>query len=173
MRRVAAIVLSMCIALAIAGCGFHFPTSLNRLPSSLSTLHVMVAGSPLRDPPLLKAMRSALDAAGGHVGPGIGMPLLTVENEYFVPQVLVVDPSGRVSAYLLDYALSFQLQDAAGKVVIPMRTVRLQREYTFSPVNVLGEARQQRYLKRRMREEAIRKILFQLSVFHPGTGKVP
>ncbi|MHB1528081.1 MAG: LPS-assembly lipoprotein LptE [Acidiferrobacteraceae bacterium] len=173
MRRVAAIVLNAFVALAITGCGFHFPTSLNQLPPPLSTLHVMVAGSPLRDPPLLKELRSALAAAGGHVSPGIGMPLLTVENEYFVPQVLVVDPSGRVSAYLLDYALSFELQDAAGKVLIPMRTVRLQREYTFSPVNVLGEARQQRYLKRRMRTEAIRKILFQIAVLHPGTGKAP
>lgn len=159
-------------ALMLAGCGFHFPTSFNQLPPSLATLQVTVSGSPLRDPPLLKAAVRAVRAAGGHVRPEAGLPLLTLTNEYFVPQVLVVDTTGRVAAYLLDYALSFELQDASGRVLIPMRTVKLQREYTFSRFNVLGESRQQRHLKHEMRSEAIRKVLFQLAALRPKPGAV-
>ncbi|MHB1951650.1 MAG: LPS-assembly lipoprotein LptE [Acidiferrobacteraceae bacterium] len=158
---------TLACCLTLAGCGFHFPTSFNRLPPELASVHVVVAGSTLRDPPLLKAAVRQVRAAGGRVVPGPGAPLLTLSNEYFVPQVLVVDPTGRVAAYLLSYALSFELQDAAGRVLIPSRTVKLQREYTFSRFNVLGESRQQRHLKHEMRAEAIRKILFQLAAFRP------
>lgn len=165
-----AMMWAVACTLMLAGCGFRFPTSFNQLPPSLATLHVTVSGSPLRDPPLLKATVRAVRAAGGHVAPEPGLPLLTLTNEYFVPQVLVVDTTGRVAAYLLDYALSFELQDASGHVLIPMRTVKLQREYTFSRFNVLGESRQQRHLKHEMRAEAIRKVLFQLAALRPQPG---
>lgn len=162
MRSLSLLVLGAWMLSTLAGCGFHFPGPEGRLPPSLTTLHVVVAGSPLRHPPLLQEARRAFYNLGARLTDAPGVPVLTLSNEYFAPQVLVVDTLGRVSAYLLDYSLDFEVTDAAGKVLVPLRSVKLQREYTFSRLNVLGEEREQEYLEQRMRKAAIQKMLREL-----------
>ena len=156
--------------LGLSACGFHFPGHDGAMPAALRRLQVGILGSAARNPPLLLALRRELAISGTEVvqGQRVGIPALMVTNEVFAPQVLAVDTTGRVSAYLLDYSLSFELLNGAGQVVLPMQSVRLQREYTFNIVNVLGEQRQQDYLQRRMRASAVRKLMFMLKAQGPA-----
>lgn len=158
------------VFLWLSACGFHFPGADGGLPPSLRRLQVHLMGSTLRAPVLVRALRRELVRAGGTVvhGQVAGVPGLVLTPEVFVAQVLAVDTSGRVSAYLLNYTLSFELLDGAGKVVLPLQPIKLQRAYSFNITNVLGEQRQQQYLERRMRRAALRKLLYILEAQGPA-----
>ena len=69
------------------------------------------------------------------------------------------DISGKVSDYLLNYSVTFSLTAADGKVLLPSQVIKLQREYTFDKLNVLAKEREDEFLRREMRRDAVQQIL--------------
>ncbi len=142
------------------------------MPASLSTLRVTMSDNQLAYPPLLVELRNALAAR-----PEITLleakqtkgtaAVLDLFGEYFAPQVVGVDPTGKVLAYLLNYKVDFRLSDSAGKALIQKQTVKLQREYTFDRFNVLAKEREEEYLKDEMRRDAVQQIMRRLAAFKP------
>ncbi len=154
-----------------SACGFHLRQAASAaLPASLSTLRVTMSDSRLAYPPLLVEMRNALYAQPGVIVEAkdtkANVPLLDLFGEYYAAQVLAVDTSGKVSAYLLNYKVDFRLADAAGKNLIAKQTVKLQREYTFDQFNVLAKEKEEEYLRDEMRRDAVQQILRQLAAFN-------
>lgn len=151
--------------LLLTACGFQLrgASSVN-LPPELSTLRVDMSGG--RYPPLLIEMRNALLALGGvHLVDNVvaRVPVLQLHGENTETQVLAIDSSGRISAYLINYRVTFSLSGADGKVLLPQQPVKLQREYTFDRLNVIATEKQSEFLQNEMRRDAAQQILRRLA----------
>lgn len=158
------LVLLTC-GLFLAACGFQLRgASSVTLPPELSTLRVTMSGG--RYPPLLVEMRNALLALGGvrlidDVRENV--PILQLHSENSENQVLAIDSSGRISAYLINYRVTFSLAGADSKVLLPEQAVKLQREYTFDRLNVIATEKQSEFLQNEMRRDAAQQILRRLA----------
>ena len=76
-------------------------SALAKLPESLSTIRVAVQGSQAANDPLRLAMEDTLRTQAGATVVQTGdVPVLIVSTENIENQVLAVDTSGKVSAYL-------------------------------------------------------------------------
>lgn len=157
--------VSCVLCLVLSGCGFHL-RGLDRavLPAELAELRVVVQDSAAAHDPLLVAMRETLSTrAGARITERAEAPLLVLSGERIASQVLSVGTTGKVSEYLLRYEVSFRLLDAEGKERLAPQTIRLQRSYTFDPLNVLAKEREEQDIVRAMRSDAAGQIVRRLA----------
>ena len=162
-RRALALLL---VALPLSACGFHLRgTASATLPPALAGLQSTMPGL-LVDPPLLVEVRNALRAHG--IEADAHGPALVLLGEQFQVEVLAIDTTGRVSDYLLNYALRYQVNDAAGAPLIAPISIKLQREQSFDRLNVLATEKEQTFLKESMRTQAIDQLLRQLAHWRPA-----
>jgi LPS-assembly lipoprotein len=157
--------LAMCyLSLPLAGCGFHLRGSASAsLPESLWRLRVLVQDSKLANDPLLVAVKNALQTDPKIViTEDLDAPTLALFGERTDSQVLSVGSTGRVSGYMLKYEVSFRLADPKGRELLASQTVRLIRDYTFDPLNVLAKELEEQDLKRTMQRDAVQQILRRL-----------
>lgn len=170
-RRPAAVVslyLVPCILyLFLSGCGFHLRgTSSTALPPELSTLRVTMGGAGY--PLLLVEVRNALLALGNvrlTDDVSASVPVLQLNSETSTSQVLAIDSSGRISAYLLNYRVDYSLIGADKKALFPNQSVKLQREYGFDRLNVIASEKQSEFLQNEMRRDVAQQILRRLASF--------
>ncbi len=162
-----------CISyLLLSGCGFQLRgQGTVKLPESLATIRVMVAGSQVANDPLRLAMEDMLRIyAGATVAQASDTPTLVLIGENINSQVLTVDASGKVSGYLLRYEISYSVLGAAGEELAPPQMLRLQRDYRFNPLNVLAKEQEEENLKRELRRDALYQIVRRLARFKPAPG---
>ncbi|MDA8120276.1 LPS-assembly lipoprotein LptE [Acidiferrobacter thiooxydans] len=163
-------------ALFLAGCGFHLRSAHEfALPASLSVLRVRMPSSGLKYPGLVLVVRHALEDRGVRIVDHRKAPTVVLGGEMMNPVVVTLNSNGGASAYLLDYAVTFSLVGPGGRLLMAPRTVRVQREYSFNPENVLAMAREQSYLERRMRLSAARQIVWALATYKgpPAVAAAP
>ncbi|WP_297387705.1 LPS assembly lipoprotein LptE [Acidiferrobacter sp.] len=172
MRRLAAAGIA---ALLLAGCGFHLRGAREfALPASLSVLRVRMPSSGLKYPGLVLVVRHALEGRGVRIVDHRKAPTVVLGGETMNPVIVTLNSNGGASAYLLDYAVTFSLVGPRGRLLMAPRTVRVQREYSFNPENLLAMAREQSYLERRMRASAARQIVWALVSYKgPPAQKSP
>lgn len=153
-------------AAILAGCGFHLrETGHAALAPELAVLRIAGAQRTVLD-----EMRDALVIeAGVRITEEAPYPLLTLSSETIQSEVLAITAAGTQSDFLLNYRLSYDLRAADGSVLIPSRTIRLQREYTFDKLNVLASERHDEFLRAAMRRDAVHQILRALSSVSPST----
>lgn len=153
--------------LILSGCGFHLRgTSSVALPPELSTLRVTMGGTGY--PPLLVEVRNALLALGDvrlTDDASASVPVLQLHSESSASQVLAIDSSGRISAYLLNYRVTYSLIGADKKSLLQNQSVKLQREYGFDRLNVLASEKQSEFLQSEMRRDVAQQILRRLARF--------
>jgi len=170
-RRLAAVVplyLVPCIlTLILSGCGFHLRgASAVALPPELSSLRVTMGGAGY--PPLLVEMRNSLLALGGvrlTDDVSASVPVLQLHSETSASQVLAIDSSGRISAYLINYRVDYSLIGADNKPLLRNQSVKLQREYGFDRLNVIATEKQSEFLQNEMRRDVTQQILRRLARF--------
>ncbi len=166
-RRAAMVSLylvSCILYLTLNGCGFQLRgASSVTLPPELRLLRVsMGAGFP----PLLIEVRNSLRVLGNvklTEDATASVPVLNLLNEQSISEVLSIDSTGRINAYLLSYRVDFSLTGADGKALLPVQAVKLQREYTFDRLNVLATEHQSEFLQNEMRRDAAQQILRRLA----------
>jgi len=165
-RPVASMLLVTCCLLLVS-CGFHLRgTSSVALPPELSTLRVTMGGKGY--PPLLVEVRNALLALGSvrlTDDVSASVPVLRLHSESSASQVLAIDGSGRISAYLLNYRVDYSLTGADKKPLLQKQSVKLQREYGFDRLNVLASEKQSEFLQNEMRRDVAQQILRRLARF--------
>lgn len=153
--------------LILSGCGFHLRgTSSVALPPELSTLRVTMGGTGY--PPLLVEVRNALLALGNvrlTDDVSASVPVLQLLSESSTSQVLAIDSSGRISAYLLNYRVDYSLIGADKKPLLQSQSVKLQREYGFDRLNVIASEKQSEFLQNEMRRDVSQQILHRLARF--------
>lgn len=152
----------------LSACGFQLRGAGSAsLPPELSVMRVTTPGGPAY-PPLMVEMRTALQSqAGVQLVDTPGVPTLTLLEESIESLVLAIDSTGKASHYLLNYKLGFALSDAAGKELLGPQSVKLQREYSFDKLSVLAKEREEEYLRREMRRDAVQQVLRRLA----GVGR--
>ncbi|MHB8346455.1 MAG: LPS-assembly lipoprotein LptE [Acidiferrobacterales bacterium] len=159
--------------LSLGGCGFHLRGLQSaELPARLSALRVTMGGGAAY-PPMLVEMRDALRTETGTRlinNPAARVPTLSLWGENIGSEVAAIDVTGRATEYLLDYEVSFSLTDAAGRQIIPARTIKIQRQYSFNKLNVLATGRETGFLQDDMRRDAVRQIIRQLVAVGAGQG---
>ncbi len=119
-------------------------------------------------PPLLVEMRNALLALGGvklTEDVSADVPVLQLHSESSETQVLAIDSSGRISAYLLNYRVDYSLVGPDKKLLLPRQPVKLQREYGFDRLNVIASEKQSEFLQSEMRRDVAQQILRRLARF--------
>lgn len=127
-------------------------------------MRVALGGSGF--PPLLIEVRGALLTLGKiRLTDDVtaAVPVLQLLGESSQSQVLAVDSSGRINAYLLNYRVDFTLLGADGKTLLPAQAVKLQREYTFDRLNVIATEKQSDFLQTEMRRDAAQQIVRRLA----------
>jgi LPS-assembly lipoprotein len=154
-----AVAIAAIVAL-VGGCGFHLRESGHAtLAPEFSVLRI--AGDQRA---VLDDMRNALVIeAGVRITDEAPYPLLTLSSESIQSEVLTITAAGTQNDFLLNYSLSYNLRGADGAILIPSRTIRLQREYTFDKINVLASERQDAFLRAAMRRDAVHQVLRALS----------
>jgi LPS-assembly lipoprotein len=117
-------------------------------------------------PPLLVEMRNALQVLGGvnlTDDVSANVPVLQLLGESSETQVLAIDSSGRISAYLLNYRVDYSLLGPDKKLLLPKQPVKLQREYGFDRLNVIATEKQSEFLQTEMRRDVVQQILRRLA----------
>lgn len=162
--RVFLLPLAACCLLLIS-CGFHLRgTQGASLPEPLWRLRVVTQDSRLANDPLLMVVKGALQTDPKvTLTEDTEVPTLVLFGERSDTQVLSVGSTGRVSGYMVRYEASFRLVDRAGQELLAPQTVRVIRDYTFDPLNVLAKEQEEQDLKRSMRRDAVQQILRRLS----------
>lgn len=155
----------LALVAVLSGCGFHLRgTSSVTLPPELSNLRVTMSGAGY--PPLLVEVRNALLALGGVQltdDVSASVPVLQLHGESSSSQVLAIDSSGRISAYLLNYRVDYSLTGPDKKPMLPKQSVKLQREYGFDRLNVIASEKQSEFLQNEMRRDVAQQILRRLA----------
>jgi LPS-assembly lipoprotein len=151
--------------LLLSSCGFHLRgASSVVLPPELQVLRVSMGGESY--PPLRVEVRNALLALGSvrlTDDVSAAVPVLQLLGECSQSQVLSIDSSGRINAYLMNYRVDFALAGADGQPLLPRQAVKLQREYTFDRLNVIATEKQSEFLQTEMRRDAAQQILRRLA----------
>lgn len=161
--RLPGLYLVCCILyLSLSGCGFHLRGTggVALLPASLATLQVVMSGAAANEP-LETAVRETLTQAGAQVVETNGVPMLILLGERVSTRVASVSTAtAKASEYLLQYTTSFRLD---GPQPVPAQTIRLQRDYSFDPEQVLAKEQQEQELLRDMRRDAAQQIVRRLA----------
>lgn len=167
-RRYQRLLAFTALSLALTGCGFRLRTAHEfTLPRALSVVRVTMPTSGLKYPGLVLVVRRALLDRGATIVAKGSVPSVVLFGETLTPLIVTINSNGGATAYLLDYEVSFSLQGPHGRTLMGPSTVRVQREYTFDPLNILAMAREQAYLEKRMRIAAARQIVWRLAAFRP------
>ncbi|MFL6713497.1 MAG: LPS assembly lipoprotein LptE [Sulfurifustis sp.] len=164
-RRIVHVAQTSAVALAMvaaAGCGFHLRGVGGSavLPASISTLRVVQTGGAA-NAPIAVAVRNVLSANGAHVVETGTVPTLTLLEERVDSQVAAVrTTTAKASEYTLRYSVSFRID---GPQPLAQQTIRLQRDYSFDPNQVLAKEREERELLRDLRVDAAQQIVRRLA----------
>lgn len=130
------------------------------LPSSLASVRVVASG-PAENEPLTEAVRQALTRAGATLTEANDAPTLVLLGERIETRVASVSPAtAKATEYLLLYSAGFRLE---GRQPVAAQTVRLQRDYSFDPAQVLAKEQQERELVGNLRQEAAQQIVRRLA----------
>ena len=162
------------LCLTFSGCGFQLRgVASTALPPELSTLRVTMGGGSY--PPLLVEVRNALLALGNvrlTDDVSASVPVLQLHAESNNTQVLAIDSSGRISAYLLNYRVDFSLIGSDSRMLLPKQSVKLQREYGFDRLSVLASEKQSEFLQAEMRRDVVQQILRRLARYRSTNAVV-
>jgi LPS-assembly lipoprotein len=153
------------VPVLLSACGFHLRGSANMaMPQALKHMRVVVADSKLANEPLRLIAANVLQSdTDVLVSDDPGVPVLLLSGELTNVDVIAVNISGRASAYTMTYEVMYRVMEAGGRTIVPFQRVRLLRDFTFDPVNVLAKEREEQDLKRSMQREAVQQIVRRLS----------
>jgi len=164
-RRLASWLVACLAPVLLSACGFHLRGSASAtIPEPMQRLRVTIADSRLAHEPLRVAMRNTLEAnTDVLVTDDPAAPVLLLSGEHTDVQVIAVNVTGRASAYTMRYEVKYRVVEPGGRILLPEQSVRLLRDFTFDPVNVLAKEREEQDLKRIMQREATQHIVRRLA----------
>lgn len=169
-RKLRALLLLM--PLLLAACGFHL-AGTRPLPSALQTVYIdVVAPYRVVQPPLETSLRTILQRRGadvrGEQSAGTTEIRLTDLDES--REVLSVGINGKAIEFRLVTSVKYQVfRD--GKSLVEPGSLRLTRDYSFQPQQVLAkeaeEARLREFIQAEMAELMLLRFEAQLSQLPP------
>lgn len=155
-------VLIACLLLTLAGCGFQLRGSATLPYDSL-----YISGA---DPEMGIALQRAIRTTQTQVvaNPTEAQGILQIASQSREKQILSLSGAGRVSEYRLLYHVTFRVSDQAGKELMPLQQIDLQREMTYDPSRTLAKESEESLLYRDMQADAVQQILRRLAAAKPA-----
>lgn len=149
--------LPLALTLSLSACGFHLRNALV-LPDDLGPVRVASADpySPLAQSLTLSLERSGAAIAGTEVRDSA---VLDVLSERWGDTPVSIDAIGRTQELSLRYAVSFEMRDASGDVLVPQQTIELARDYVSNPTNSIGTEGEREILMRELRREMVSSVM--------------
>lgn len=158
--------LLLLVLLSLAGCGFHLRGAQ---PLPFHTLYIPGAiGGIALD---LKRNIEAGTEAKVVTDPRTADAVLELSNERRDKIILSLSGTGRVREFRLRYSVNFRVHDGHGRDYIPLSTVELSRDVTYSDTEVLAKESEEQLLFNDMQADAVQQLLRRLAAAHPpGSG---
>jgi len=158
MRIVKPVLATLAFALLLAACGFQLRGTAS-LP--FETIYMPnTAGGVALD--LKRNIQS-----GTHTtvvdDPKKAEAVLEFAQEAREKIILSLAATGRVREYQLRYRVGFRVHDGKGGEFLPMNTVQLTRDITFSDADVLSKDTEEQLLYRDMQSDMVQQIMRRLS----------
>jgi len=151
----------------MGGCGFHLRGSVT-LPPIMEVTYIQDSRPASK---ISTKLKSALNKNGITLVKQPNSPLpdskpataiLILANETFGQRLLSAGSTTLFKEYQLSYAITIELKDPDGTVILERQTVNTSREQTFEATQVLARTSEQEKLQREMMEDAIRQIMRRL-----------
>lgn len=156
--RTAAVLTTTLLSLLLSACGFQLRQA-EALPVVLTNVQVDAA-----DPrgQVARELARQLELSGASVTDA-APTRLKVQGESFGRQILAVDERARVSEYELRLVVAYQVEDAAGKVLLPAAQVELIRSFAFDAQAAIGASQEEALIREELTRDAARQILLRVS----------
>jgi LPS-assembly lipoprotein len=98
--------------------------------------------------------------------------LLQFVNEARDKEILSLNAAGRVREFRLRYRVAFRVHDAKGADYVPLSTLELTRDVTFSDAEVLAKEAEEQLLFRDMQSDMVQQIMRRLAAAQRPTPRV-
>jgi LPS-assembly lipoprotein len=151
-------ILSLTVLLPLlTACGYHLRNEA-QLPPGMERVYVESA-----DPfgPLKRNIEHALERSGAKIenasGDGVAEIRLTAVS--LAPVVRSVSATARVNEFTMLYHVELQINDAAGKVVLPKQVIEQSRIFTFDQTQAIGTGAEQDEIKKEMERDMVQVVL--------------
>ena len=142
---------------SLAACGFHLRGEA-QLPAGLDRVYVESS-----DPngPLKRNVEHALERSGAKIerAAGDGVAEVRLMGVSLAPIVRSVGANARVNEFTMLYHLEMQINDAAGKVVMPKQVIERSRVFTFDQTQAIGTGAEQDEIKKEMERDMVQVVV--------------
>jgi LPS-assembly lipoprotein len=144
--------------LLLAGCGFRLrgtaelPFSSVYVPGATSGIALDLARN-IQAGTNVKVVKEAKEADA----------ILEFTGETRQKEILSLTGAGRVREFRLRYRVGFRLHDGKGNDYVPLNTLELTRDVSFSDADVLAKETEEQLLYRDMQSDMVQQIMRRLS----------
>lgn len=156
-------VLVAIVALSLTACGFHL-AGTRPLPESLRSVYIeVIAPYRVLQPPLETALRASLQRRGADVlsARNDTTTVIRLSELKETREVLSVGLDGKALEYRLVTAVHYEVI-GGGKSLIQPGDLRLTRDYSFQPEQVLAKEAEETRLREFIQAEMAQLILLRL-----------
>lgn len=151
-------VLTLGLALLVAGCGFHLRGTAE-VPFDSVYIPGATGGMALD----LKRNIQAGTRARVVEDPKAADAVLQFTEETRQKEILSLTSTGRVREFQLRYRVGFRVHDGKGADYLPPSTIELTRDVTFNDTEILAKEQEEQLLFRDMQSDMVQQIMRRLA----------
>lgn len=154
----ARILAAAAMVLALAGCGFQLRGAA-ALP--FETIYLPDADRGVA----LELKRNILNGTNARVLDDAKQAQVALQfvSETRLKDILTLTGTGRVGEFRLGYRVTYRVSDRQGREFVPLTTLLLNRDVTYSDTAILAKQEEEEILYRDMQSDAVRQIVRRLS----------
>lgn len=166
-RAVLTGIVSLCVAAALSGCGFHLEGG-GTLPGSMTRTYVDTTS---RNSPFIDSLREALRSRGTQLvdTPAQADSVLVVSADDTGQRVLSVSARNIPREYEIYYSVTVSLR-AGGTSLMESETIVVTRAYTYDETQVLGKSAEEQVLRTALARDLARQVLRRVESAAAGTA---
>ncbi len=149
----------LAIAMALAGCGFHFQGQAE-LPPEMAQTRIATA-----DPysQFVRRLSILLEQNGASVvAAPAGTAVLEIPENLVRKDILSIGDTARVREYRIVHRVRFRLVDPEGRVLVPEQSLERSRVISFDEQDILAATREEEYLREELADTLSRMVLRRL-----------
>jgi len=151
-------ILTLVLALLLAGCGFRL-----RGTAEVPFESVYVPGATSGIALDLKRNIQAGTKARVVDDPKAADAVLQFTEETRQKEILSLTGTGRVREFQLRYRVGFRVHDGKGTEYVPPSTIQLTRDVTFNDTEILAKEQEEQLLFRDMQTDMVQQIMRRLA----------
>ena len=155
------------MALLLSACGYHLRGALE-LPAGLKSVY-LVGGSGELQEQFNSAMKaSSVSIASSSETAGMVVRVFNEDNQR---RVLSLSSTGTANDFELEYRFDYELVDSKNKVLMPLQSVEIKREYYNDQVAVIAKGNEETVIRNEMYQQAVRSIVNRARVAMAASPK--